>query len=72
MGKGHIPADENLVPCCYCLRNTNKAKVAAIADFYDEQWCRDANKNPILEDPDPDQQKLVRFLHTFQTVYAVT
>jgi|GEM_PF-5141256 len=62
----HIPADENSGPCLYCVRNPERHKLKTLwrADFFDEQWTRDAQKNPIIEDTTtPHERFLLRCLH---------
>lgn len=70
----HIPVDEKSPPCEFCARNPDKAKTAVIADFYSENWVLsfglDKHYSPIIEDPDATEQKLLKFLHAFQTVYG--
>jgi hypothetical protein len=61
--KQHIPFDENLAPCLYCVRNVTERDAPVRADFYNEQWTLDVDRSPILEDPDPTEQKLLRTLH---------
>jgi hypothetical protein len=61
--KKHIPFDETLAPCLYCVRNVSKRDANVRADFYDEEWTLDVDRSPILEDPDPQEQKLLRTLH---------
>lgn len=73
----HIPADENSAPCCYCVRNLERHKLKKVwgaprvrgrrysePDFFDEQWTRDAQKKPIIEDtPTPRERTLLQCLH---------
>jgi hypothetical protein len=73
----HRPVDEKSPPCKFCARNPDKAKTAVIADFYSENWVlsfgldkkHEEHWSPIIEDPDAAEQKLLKFLHAFQTVY---
>jgi len=64
-GKGHIPADETLLPCVYCVRNLTERETPMRFDFWDEQWTRLADRTPIIENPDPVEQNLLRTLHNF-------
>lgn len=73
----HIPADENSAPCCHCIRNTQRHKPKKVwgahhlqgrpysePDFFDEQWTRDSQKNPIIEDiTTPHERFLLQYLH---------
>ena len=71
--KGHIPADETLLPCSCCVRNPKKTKAGWIADFYastswradfySETWTRDSDKSAIIEDPTPHERTLLETLH---------
>lgn len=63
--KKHLPDNENLAPCVYCVRNPKKCEELFVADFYCEMWTRSGDKEytPIIEDPDPDEQELLRVLH---------
>jgi hypothetical protein len=61
--KKHIPFDETLPPCLYCTRNVTERDGNVRADFYDETWTLDSDRSPIIEDPDPTEQKLLRTLH---------
>jgi hypothetical protein len=60
----HIPSDETLPPCKYCLRNTNPAKNSKmLGDFWDEMWILESDKTPTIENPDPIEQSLLKLLH---------
>jgi hypothetical protein len=60
----HIPFDESLPPCKYCLRNPNPAKDAKmLTDFWDEMWFLESDKSPALEDPNKAQRILLELLH---------
>lgn len=63
-GKGHIHDDENLAPCVYCVRNRlEHTRTNCRADFYSETWTGESDKTPIMQDPDPHEQTLLRTLH---------
>jgi hypothetical protein len=63
MHEGHIPFDETLPPCVYCVRNASKRDAPVRMDFYDKMWTLESDRTPILEDPDPQEQKLLKTLH---------
>ena len=64
----HMPFDENLAPCKFCVRNHNRPKVSVIADFYDEMWTLDVDRTPIIEDvTSPHQQSILKILHAITT-----
>jgi hypothetical protein len=64
----HLPFDENLAPCRFCARNRKKPKdVNIVADFHSETWTLDAEKTPMIEDPDPHEQQLLKILHAIIT-----
>lgn len=52
------------LPCRACVRNP---EAIGWYDFYDEQWTgmlEDGKLNPFIEDPDPQEQGLLRVFHT--------
>ena len=61
----HLPDNENLTPCMYCVSNSKRTQQRWIADFYCEMWTRSGDKDytPMIEDPDPDECALLRTLH---------
>jgi hypothetical protein len=62
----HIPDAENLPPCKFCVRNKYSpryAKKAERLDFFSETWTRYEDRSPIIEDPDPHEQNLLKCLH---------
>ena len=61
--KRHLPFDETLPPCVYCVRNASKRDAPVRMDFYDEIWTLDTDRSPILEDPDPRERKFLKTLH---------
>ena len=66
-GSVHKPAlEKNELPCASCARNPDV--IGGRFDFYDEQWTREFTaKNGLgkcfIEDPDPQEQELLRNLH---------
>jgi hypothetical protein len=68
----HIPSDENLAPCKYCVRNPKPSKDAKMCtDFHDEMWILESDKTPTIEDADPIQQVLLKLLHGIVNVEEV-
>ena len=66
--KRHIPYDETLPPCRFCVRNSAKPLRAVTTDFYDEMWILESDKTPIIEDPDPHERELLRYLHEIDEI----
>jgi len=67
-GQGHFPFDESALPCRYCKRNPKPQRV--VTDFYSETWTLLSDKTPTIEDPDPHEQQLLRFLHEIVDLYV--
>jgi hypothetical protein len=63
----HMPDNENLAPCKYCVRNPKRPQQRWLADFHCEMWTRsgDAEYTPEISDPDPNERALLRTLHFF-------
>ena len=59
----HLPFDETLPPCLYCVRNVTERTANVRADFYNSMWTLDVDRSPILEDATPQEQKLLKTLH---------
>ena len=62
----HIPDDEKLAPCKFCCRSKYSPRYAEnreLSDFYSQMWTRDEERDPLLEDPDPHEQSLLKMLH---------
>ena len=67
-GQGHFPYDETKIPCCYCKRNPKHQR--PITDFYSETWTLLSDGTPTIEDPDPHERNLLRFLHEAISIFA--
>lgn len=55
------PADPIGLPCRFCRRNAKAVK--PVTDFHSETWFLTSNNTPSIEDPDPHEQNILRFLH---------
>jgi hypothetical protein len=64
----HIPFDEQKIPCRFCKRNPKPER--PVTDFYSETWTLLSDGTPTIEDPDPHEQTLLKFLHEVVDVYA--
>ena len=61
----HLPDNENLAPCRFCLRNPKRPQNRWTVNLYCETWTRSGDKDFTAEisDPDPHEQALLRTLH---------
>ena len=61
------PANPIGLPCRFCRRNGKAVK--PVTDFHSETWLLNSRNEPIIEDPDPHEQNILRFLHEIVNLY---
>lgn len=59
----HIPDDETLTPCVFCVRNPLTKLTKWRLDAYSQVWYREADKNPRIDDPDPHERSILTLLN---------
>ena len=62
------PYDPFKIPCRFCKRNPQAE--SRVSDFFSETWCLDDDNTPIIEQPDPHEQALLRLMHDLVNIYA--